>query len=279
MITKLELRELNGVAISHTLPLSYYEKALLNALALATNYHIRSHLELFQNDDAENYVTTMWIEGLNTLDFMKINQLESIQKFMQSAKLKDFQNVFNMPEFLVKFDVQEFQDQKVIVKDGVVSIQLKHLQTSATNLDLKNLWSSILTAPDAEFLKASCDPVVNKALTAFLSYSETFQYQHINYFLEKTFKKLNWYNFKGLSWCLFKDNRVLEINPVWLETLAVMGMPKAVYARLETNSHIENTKSRQPIIPVKGLDNDEQIFKSLLKKSGLSAFYDLPKVA
>lgn len=259
--------------------LSYYEFTFFSALRLLLNYHVRSHLDCL-GDNKILDISCYCVPGLSVEQFKMLEGSTTVKSVLNGSKLNDFKNIFNCPKKFIDLELIEDQKANVLVVNGTVFLKASYFKNIAATIDLQKIWKAILTTPDAQFIKDVEDPVMNKALSLYLASESNFQYEHINYCFDRFFcLALNSFVFLNINWYSSLMDKKVEVNPEWEAMLKHIGMTKAVYVRVTTNSNCDNSNKRKPIISTRGLTSDSQIYTSLLKKSDLHKQYEVVDAA
>lgn len=273
------LQVVNDVPADLEKSLSYYELTFFSTLRLLLNYHVRSHLSSL-GDGKVLGVSCYCVEGLSVEQFKQLKDSSTVQKVLSGSQLNDFKSIFSCQKKFIELELIEDQKSNVSVVNGTVFLKTSYFKQIAATIDLQKVWEAILTAPDAEFIKDVEDPDMNKALSLYLACEDNFQYEHINYCFERFFcRAMTSFVFLGIDWYSTLMNQRAEVNADWETMLNRIGMSKAVYVRITTNSNCDSSDKRKPITSTRGLTSDSQIYTSLLKKSDLHKQYKVVDAA
>lgn len=255
--------------------LSHFETIFAASLQTALNHHIRAQLSFFANKDCLE-IMTLQIDDIDLPSLMGITESFTVRHFLETTSLNSFKSLFNQPANFIDVFIGDY-DEIIRVSNGMVFISKCYFQTSCSKFEFHKLFNEVLNCTDAKFIKNVSDDNAQLMFSRFISSDSSVNPLAINHHLNSTlahyFKTVVFHN---VSWCVFNTDKTVSINQEWLDVLDKIGMSKAVFARVFQNANKVDLNQKLTMFKsTKGLSNDSQIFKTLLKIGGLSNDYKM----
>lgn len=260
--------------------MSHFETIFAASLQTLLNNYLRVQLDLFANKDCLELLASQ-IDGFCHKSLINLSESLTVIDVLKNTNSNSFQNLFAQPLNFVELFIIDDAIENIRVINGSVFISKEHFKESCSKFEIHKLFNDVIQCKNSKFIRFLSDDQAQFEFSKFISHESILNTQAINYHINNTlvryFKNVVFHN---LSWCIFNTNKTVTVNQVWLDALEKIGMPKAVFARVFQNSNKVDHNSKLSIFKsTKGLNSDEQVYKTLLRISGVHNHYQMELAA